>query len=88
MSTIPNDKYCTILEEEEDMFSVVCTNDGKKLWEYGIVPYVSTIMKLSYVGRIGGKQELHGSMDKEKWPHPIGSAMHKLIHVLRFYYES
>ncbi|RGB23654.1 peptidase family M12A-domain-containing protein [Rhizophagus diaphanus] len=40
MSTIPNDKYCTILEEEEDMFSGVCTNDGKKLWKYGIVPYV------------------------------------------------
>ncbi|RGB35356.1 hypothetical protein C1646_759439 [Rhizophagus diaphanus] len=40
MSTIPNDKYCTILEEEEDMFSDVCTNDGKKLWEYRIVSYI------------------------------------------------
>lgn len=35
-----DDKYCTILEEEEDMFSDVCTNDRNKLWKYGIVPYI------------------------------------------------
>ncbi|GBC12577.2 zinc metalloproteinase nas-4-like [Rhizophagus irregularis DAOM 181602=DAOM 197198] len=127
-SILRNDKYCTILEEEEDMFSDVCTNDGKKLWEYGIVPYVfndnvsDELKKLvmeamkritrvsvikfvkrmnqrdyikisdkgkfsSYVGRIGGKQNLHVTKDEIRWPNTVGSVMHELMHALGFYHE-
>lgn len=38
----------------------------------------------SYVGKQGGEQEL--SVTKG-WPHPIGSAMHELMHAIGFYHE-
>ncbi|CAB5390163.1 unnamed protein product [Rhizophagus irregularis] len=75
----PHDKFASVKKKMCKPCSDVCINDPTKLWEEGIVPYKfdnnGWLLVLCWQAR-----RRTGIVSYQGLAHPIGSAMHELLH--------